>query len=113
MTHSGKAAADSIILKRDARRRVRTTAAQRAALLAEYARSGLSGPAFARVAGVNYQTFACWRQEQRKAQAALMPVPGAAVAPPVRWVEAALPAACGAPPAGCPLQVMLLEARTS
>ena len=53
MTHGDKTAADSIILKRDARRRVRTTAAQRAALLAEYARSGLSGPAFARVAGVN------------------------------------------------------------
>ena len=44
-----------------------------AELLAEYERSGLSGPAFARVTGINYQTFAWWRQEQRKAHSALMP----------------------------------------
>jgi len=90
MTHSDKTEAPPNILKRGARRRVRTTAAQRAAMLAEYACSGLSGPAFARVAGVNYQTFACWRQQQRKAGAALLPAPGAAAAPSVRCARSGL-----------------------
>jgi transposase-like protein len=56
------------ILKRDARGRVRTTAEQRAAILGEFERSGLSGPQFARVAGINYQTFATWRQQQQKSR---------------------------------------------
>jgi hypothetical protein len=46
---------DGVVLKVDQQRRVRRTAAQREALLAEYARSGLSGPEFARVAGIKYQ----------------------------------------------------------
>jgi transposase-like protein len=78
-----------VVLKRDARGRVRTTAAQRVALLAEYERSGLSGPTFARVTGINYQTFAWWRQERRKAHSALMP---ATQPVSIRLVEATLPA---------------------
>ena len=54
------------VLKRDARGRVRTTSEQREAILGEFERSGLSGPQFALVAGINYQTFATWRQQQRK-----------------------------------------------
>ena len=54
------------VLKRDAAGRVHTTVEQRQAVLAEFERSGLSGPQFARVAGVAYQTFASWRQKQRK-----------------------------------------------
>lgn len=53
-------------MKTDALGRVRSTPAQRAALLEEFARSGLSGTKFAALAGVNYQTFATWRQQQRK-----------------------------------------------
>jgi uncharacterized protein (DUF2126 family) len=56
------------VLKRDARGRVRTTAEQREAILGEFERSGLSGPQFARVAGINYQTFATWRQQQKKSR---------------------------------------------
>lgn len=54
------------VLKRDALGRVRTTAEQREVLLGEFGRSGLSGPQFARVAGINYQTFATWRQQQHR-----------------------------------------------
>jgi hypothetical protein len=54
------------VLKRDGRGRVKTTAAQRAAVLDEFERSGLSGPQFARVAGIAYQTFATWVQKRRR-----------------------------------------------
>jgi transposase-like protein len=59
------------ILKRDRRGRVRSTPEQRQAVLEQYGRSGLSGPEFARVAGIAYQTFACWRHQRRKAALAL------------------------------------------
>lgn len=48
--------------KRDARGRVQHSPAQREDFLDAYERSGLSGPVFARVAGINYQTFAGWRK---------------------------------------------------
>jgi hypothetical protein len=81
----------SVVLKRDSRGRVRSTLAQRRALLEAFARSGLSGPAFALVAGINYQTFATWRQEQRKPAAAITAAPAVlpldAQARPPRFVE--------------------------
>jgi hypothetical protein len=80
----------SVVLKRDSRGRVRSTLAQRRALLEAFGRSGLSGPAFARVAGINYQTFATWRQEQRKPAAitaAPAVLPLAAQVGPLRFVE--------------------------
>ncbi len=54
------------VLKRDARGRVKTTAEQRVAVLDEFDRSGLSGPQFARAAGIHYQTFATWVQKRRR-----------------------------------------------
>jgi hypothetical protein len=48
----------ALVLKLDAKGRVRSTEQQRAAVLLEFKRSGLSGPRFAAVAGVNYQTLA-------------------------------------------------------
>lgn len=54
------------VLKRDARGRVRTSPEQRLAVLEQFERSGLSGPAFALVAGINYQTFAGWRHAHKK-----------------------------------------------
>jgi hypothetical protein len=48
-------------LKQDVKGRVGTPAERREALLAEFERSGLSGPKFAALAGVKYQTFAWWR----------------------------------------------------
>jgi hypothetical protein len=59
------------------------------------------------VAGINYQTFACWRQDQRKANAAL--VPASNTAPPsVRLVQATRqPPQVAATPEFVPLQVTL------
>ena len=51
------------LLRQDRRGRVRTPLAQRSALLAEFARSGLSGARFAALHGINYQTFAGWRRK--------------------------------------------------
>jgi transposase-like protein len=59
------------MLKRDKRGRVRSTPEQRRAVLEQYERSGLSGPEFARVAGLAYQTLAYWRHQSRKAALAL------------------------------------------
>jgi len=84
-------------LKLDAKGRVKSTAEQREAVLREFKRSGLSGPRFAAVAGINYQTFAVWmrkaRQQTHLAGAqqanAAKPEPG----PPgagIRWVEAVM-----------------------
>jgi transposase len=41
---------------------------RREALLDEFERSGVSAMAFAKMAGVNYATFANWRQKRRKAR---------------------------------------------
>ena len=46
------------MIKADGRGRLRYTAEQRASLLNAYDASGLSGPKFAALHGVKYQTFA-------------------------------------------------------
>lgn len=107
MTDSDSGRSIAVVLKRDARGRVRTTAAQRAELLAEYERSGLSGPAFARVTGINYQTFAWWRQEQRKAHSALMPATQPVSPASIRLVEATLPIAPPLAVVGAAVNVVL------
>ena len=56
------------ILKRDVLGRVTITKAQREALLDEFERSGLKGKPFAKLVGLNYQTFACWIQKRRRAR---------------------------------------------
>jgi transposase-like protein len=56
----------SLVLKQDRRGRVRTPAARREELLAEFARSGLSGARFAAMVGVRYQTFMGWVHQQRQ-----------------------------------------------
>ena len=108
MTDSDTNQSNAVVLKRDGHGRVRTTAAQRAGLLAEYERSGLSGPAFCRVAGINYQTFVCWRQDQRAAATAQAPaLPPLASTPSIRLVEAALSAAMPAAAASAGMEVVL------
>jgi DNA-binding transcriptional regulator YiaG len=42
-------------------------------LLAEFERSGVSGKKFAALVGVNYQTFASWRQQRKKAVVGSIP----------------------------------------
>ncbi|WP_265593068.1 hypothetical protein [Verrucomicrobium sp. BvORR034] len=56
----------SLVLKQDGLGRVRTPAARREELLAEFSRSGLSGARFATLAGVNYQTFMSWVHKQNR-----------------------------------------------
>jgi hypothetical protein len=54
------------ILKRDVLGRVTLSTEQREALLDEFERSGLKGLPFARLVGVNYQSFASWIQKRRR-----------------------------------------------
>ena len=58
------------ILKTDKLGRVQVPAARREAILDEFERSGMTGAAFAERYGINYQTFASWRQKRKKARVA-------------------------------------------
>jgi transposase-like protein len=58
-----------IILKSDRRGRIRFTPEQRSSMLDAYDASGLSGPKFAQLHGVNYQTFAGWFQRRKRGHA--------------------------------------------
>jgi transposase-like protein len=68
-------ATHDIVIKSDRRGRLRFTREQRAGMLEAYDASGLSGPKFAQLHGINYQTFAAWVQ-RRKCQAAPAPEGG-------------------------------------
>ncbi len=59
---------EATILKRDVLGRITVTQEQREALLNEFERRGLKGLPFARMAGVNYPTFASWIQKRRRAR---------------------------------------------
>lgn len=68
---------EAIVLKSDGAGRVQTPVARQVELVREFERSGLSGPRFAELAGVRYQTFATWRRKhgvQRAAREQLKPV---------------------------------------
>jgi len=66
--------------------RVHTPPERRESLLDEFERSGLSGPKFAQLAGIKYQTFAAWVTRRRKQRGGVQP---AVQSPdPVRWLEA-------------------------
>ena len=54
------------VLKTDVLGRVKIAKGHREALLDAFERAGISGKAFARHHGVNYQTFASWIQKRRK-----------------------------------------------
>lgn len=92
MTESANGVVAGKVLKRDAHGRVHSTAEHRQKVLAEFERSGLSGPQFARVAGVPYQTLASWRHRQKKPREA-GPDQLAVVSQPVapRFAEAVMP----------------------
>lgn len=50
-------------MKNDAGGRVLVPVERQVELVREFERSGLSGPRFAEIAGVKYQTFAAWRRK--------------------------------------------------
>ena len=56
------------ILKTDVLGRVRVRKERREQILDEFERSGMAGKPFAKMIGVNYQTFASWIQKRRKAR---------------------------------------------
>lgn len=54
------------MIKTDSLGRLRTSAERREMLLDEFERSGLSGAEFAKMIGINYTTFAGWRQRRAR-----------------------------------------------
>ena len=58
----------SEVLKIDVRGRVRVSKERREEILDEYERSGMSGVKFARLAGINYATFAGWWSRRRRSR---------------------------------------------
>jgi transposase-like protein len=91
------------LLKTDARGRVRATPERRAAILAEFERSGVSAAQFARLAGINYSTFAQWVQKHRRRQASPRRVVPRPSARGLQLVEAVVASTAG----GAPLVVQL------
>ena len=59
-------ATHDIVIKSDRRGRLRFTPGQRATMLEAYDASGLSGPKFAQLHGINYQTLAGWVQRDNR-----------------------------------------------
>jgi len=53
------------IIKVDVKGRTLVSRQRREALLAEFEKSGMSGAAFAKWAGIKYQTFALWVRKRR------------------------------------------------
>jgi hypothetical protein len=93
-------------IKTDARGRLHRTPEQRERVLDEYERSGLSGPKFAALCGVKYQTFASWlarRKSQRQAHPKRRLSRKAATQ--VRWLEASVQPATAAAAVGLLLQL--------
>lgn len=94
------------ILRTDTKGRVQTPPERREKLLEEFERSGLSGPKFAALAGIKYQTFAAWITRRRQ-QRGLAPGPTTG-ANSVQWLEAVVREANGsAPTAATALKVRL------
>ena len=90
------------ILKSDRRGRLRYSAEQRAALVDAYQSSGLSGPRFAAIHGVAYQTLAAWILKRKKGSAP--PPPGL----PNSTLFSFVPAEVHAPsPNSAPLEIIL------
>ncbi len=77
----------SSLIKTDKLGRLRTSPERREMLLDEFEGSGMSGPQFAAMIGVKYQTFCGWRQRrtQRRQSGAIAKVP---TQPPLQLVEA-------------------------
>jgi hypothetical protein len=55
-----------MVVKQDARGRIRYSKEQREKLLAEFDQSGMSGMSFTRLTGIGYTTFAGWIKNRKK-----------------------------------------------
>jgi hypothetical protein len=60
---------EAIVLKCDAGGRVLVPVARQVELVREFERSGSSGPKFAALAGIKYQTFVVWRRKHGRVPA--------------------------------------------
>lgn len=76
------------IMKTDRIGRSKTPKARREELLEEFERSGLSGPKFAAIVGIKYQTFATWVTRRRKQE----PTPVRDKSKSLGWIEAVVQA---------------------
>lgn len=76
------------LLKTDCLGRVRSTPERRAAILAEFDQSGVSAAQFAKLAGINYSTFAQWVQKHRRKKASPKQMVRRPTARALRLVEA-------------------------
>lgn len=79
---------EAMVLKSDKAGRVQTPVDRQIAVVREYERSGLSGPRFAAMAGINYQTFVTWRRRHGMGNPIRKPQPAKKVA----FVEAVVSA---------------------
>lgn len=79
---------EAMVLKSDQAGRVQTPVNRQIAVVREYERSGLSGPRFAALTGINYQTFVTWRRKHGVGNPSRKPQPAKKVA----FVEAVISA---------------------
>jgi len=82
---------EALILKSDGAGRVQTPVARQIELVRVFERSGLSGPRFAAMAGIKYQTFATWRRKHGSGAVSR----ARSKEPPPRLVEAVVAAGAG------------------
>lgn len=85
---------EAMILKSDAGGRMFLPVERQVELVREFERSGLSGPRFAALAGLKYQTFATWRRKHGTLPATRRhsSVPRAGLG---AWMEAVVEPGCG------------------
>jgi hypothetical protein len=85
---------EAMILKSDAGGRMLLPVERQVELVREFERSGLSGPRFAALAGLKYQTFATWRRKHGTLPAtrrrSSLPSVGLGA-----WMEAVVEPGCG------------------
>ena len=94
------------LIKTDVLGRMHHTREQRERILDEYERSGLSGPKFAALCGVKYQTFATWLQRRKRLRNGYpRRKPQHKAVPRVQWLEASVQPVAPSTAAGLLLQL--------
>ena len=96
---------ESTLIKTDVWGRMQRTREQRERILDEYERSGLTGPKFATLCGVKYQTFATWLQRRKRARNAYPKRRPRRKVARVQWLEASVQPALPSTATGLLLQL--------